>query len=535
MLAAAANASSHASTSALTTTVKAAVEPAASPFAQLLRGSRFATYDPQIRKTYYSPKQFVERGYWGLKRPITQRKKNSFITVTQWETRQHYVEWDNAEDQVRFVRRIEELNVRPGAQDHVNWVRQLGSAKNEWLVDSEFAPHSWPVAPAKGEETIEQTAREPSQHIAFNDLGNKGSGAYGARRTVTLNPGVSGATGRQQSSKPSAAVIPNVASMSPAAFERYLEKLRRLRPAFKQYLERKEEEQKKENTEREIYRAQNPGKAVANSLEPQIAGKSLLSLAQVQDGPYHRLFIAQHTESEYQTTNRIQPQPHRNGALMYSHPSMLDSLFHNKMKPGIVLSVEKSAGRWTEETEKERFVTSFAGVAALVDTADAFDKVPLMNPGVDVENWPMAVAEMRPVTRSALGVVDVPRVVGRYADRGLRGTRIRLDVTVQRGFDDPRRKNPHVPGSRKYVALEGLDTPREGASRSTRTGLPPAAAPRPLQSLKNPPARTSTPSIPSIMFQQEITQSQEVNQHTLARLQNILGPTSKPEPRDDEM
>ncbi|KAJ7286440.1 hypothetical protein C8J57DRAFT_663941 [Mycena rebaudengoi] len=81
-LAAAANASSHASTSALAACSRASpdVIPPASLFAQLLRNSRFAAYDPQIRRTYYSPKQFAQRGYWGLKRPIAQRKKNSFIT-----------------------------------------------------------------------------------------------------------------------------------------------------------------------------------------------------------------------------------------------------------------------------------------------------------------------------------------------------------------------------------------------------------------------------------------------------------------------
>src|ERR1700753_3240365 len=123
-IAAAANASSHASTSALTLAARDAAPT--SPFAQLLRNSRFATFDPSIRKTYYSPKQFVERGYWGLKRPITQRKKNSFITIKKWETRQHYVEWDNAEGQVRFSRRMEELNVRPAARFQSAWAMQMG-------------------------------------------------------------------------------------------------------------------------------------------------------------------------------------------------------------------------------------------------------------------------------------------------------------------------------------------------------------------------------------------------------------------------
>ncbi|KAF7337878.1 hypothetical protein MVEN_02010800 [Mycena venus] len=453
MLAAAANASSHASTSALTTTAKAAVESAPSPFAQLLRSSRFATYDPLIRKTYYSPKQFVERGYWGLKRPITQRKKNSFITIKQWETRQHFAEWDNAEDQVRFLRRMEELNVRPGASDGAKWIKQLGAAKGLWLVDSEFSPHAWPVvmqnakegeeAEAEASEAAESSQSdvlEPSPEIHLNELGNKGPGG---REKV-------------QYRRPPDSVIPNVASMSPVTFERYLKKLRSLRPAFKKYLDREEERQKADQMLRDAMRAKNPNKSVGKSLEPKIGGRTLLQVAQIPDGPFHRLFLAQHTESEYQSTNRIQPQPHRNGALMYSHPSQVDTLFRNKPKPGIVLD-KYHAGRY--QTEKPQYTTAFAGIAAVLDMRDAPNHIPLMDPGVDVERWPWAVAEMRPITKSPLKLVDVPRVVGRDPEEGLSGVRVDLQVTVKRAFDDPRRTNPHVPGSREYVALDALDAP----------------------------------------------------------------------------
>ncbi|KAF7363982.1 hypothetical protein MSAN_01056800 [Mycena sanguinolenta] len=458
MLSAAANASSHASTSAITT-VKAA-PAAASPFAQLLRSSKFATYDPQIRQTYYSPQQFVERGYWGLKRPITQRKKNSFITVKQWETRQHYIEWDNAEDQVRFIRRVEELNVRPGLQANAKWAQQLGPAKSTWLVDSEFSPHAWdaPAEGQKGEETTEEAQEaeedvpEPPEQIPIGGLGKQGPGRYGgnATRDVTAVPSLA-QDGKQQYRRPPAGVIPNVASMSPAAFERYLEKLRRIRPAFKDYLAREEERQKKLREERDL-RAQQTTQAVAHSLEPQIAGKSLMEVAQIPDSSFHLFFIAEHTKSEYQSTatNRIQPQPHRNGALMYTHPSTLDSLFHNKPKPGIILdNATMSAGRFAQMNDL-KYVVAFAGFAAHLDAHEAFvkGKIPLMDPGVKVDNWPKAIAEMRPVTWSAMALRNVPRVVGADPDEGLSGVKVDLTVTMARAFDDPRRKNPHVPGSR---------------------------------------------------------------------------------------
>ncbi|KAJ7264913.1 hypothetical protein B0H12DRAFT_1263373 [Mycena haematopus] len=530
MLAAAANASSHASTSALTTATAA---PAASPFAQLLRSSRFATFDPQIRKTYYSPQQFVERGYWGLKRPIAQRKKNSFITIKQWEARQHYIEWDNAEDQVRFIRRVEELNVRPGAQENTKWTKQLGPAKNTCLMDSEFSPHAWKTpteAEAEDAESTEQYVLEPPQHIRIDDLGRRGPGGYGkdATRNVTAVSDILGQDGKPQYRRSPTGVLPNVASMSPAEFQRYLEKLRRIRPAFKQYIAREEERQKREREQRDL-RAEQSKEAVAHSLVPPVAGKSLLQIAQNPDSTHHLFFIAEHTQSEYRSTDRIQPQPHRNGALMYTHPSDLDSLFHNKRKPGIIL--DDAANSRFDQIDKVEYIVAFAGFAARIEGSEveARGKMALMDPGAKVDNWPRAIAEMRPISRSAMGVVQVPRVVGRDPDEGLNRVIVQLHVTMDRGFDNPRRKNPHIPGSRDYVAHEGLDNPREGASRGAKT---PTTAP--LSSLKNPPKQLDSPST-FPMYRPQTNQELATNLMAIERLTNMLDTQNDGKPRDDEM
>ncbi|KAJ6531129.1 hypothetical protein B0H19DRAFT_1190530 [Mycena capillaripes] len=544
MLAAAANASSHASTSALTVAARESV-PAASPFAQLLRNSRFATYDPQIRKTYYSPQQFVERGYWGLKRPITQRKKNSFVTIKQWETRQHYVEWDNAEDQVRFIRRMEELDSRPGSDVHTKWSKQLGPARHAWLVDSEFCPHQW-SQPQAVEAAQTDGAKIPQQEspvpdpIFLEELGKEGPGSYGKNRTRAPMDPAPDVPGQQPKfgMELSSSVLPNVESMSPAEFKRYLAKLRALRPAFKEYLKRQEERQQAQETERQ--RLLDLGKPVGRSLE-KIAGRSLLQLAQNTDGPYLRRFIAEHTESEYRArgSTKIQPQLHRNGGFMYSHPSMIDTLFHTKPKPGIVLD-DHTAGRFQIETNE--YITSFAGIAALIRTRDANTqgKVPLMDGGVDRSRWLDAVAEMRPVTREALKLENVPRVVGQDPDEGLSGVRVSLNVTVTPGFDDPKRLNPCVPGSREYVNHDGADTKgkdaeREGATRAAAAGPARAGTPsaQPLRSLKNPPKRVGYQ--PESTTYSTITKLQEANnKQTLSVLQDILAKGPKADPKGDE-
>ncbi|KAJ7137878.1 hypothetical protein C8R44DRAFT_728078 [Mycena epipterygia] len=472
-LAAAANASSHASTSALSV---AARDAPASPFAQLLRQSRFATYDPAIRKTYYSPKQFVERGYWGLKRPITQRKKNSFVTIKQWEARQHYVEWDKAEDEVRFIRRIEELNVRPGALANTKWSATLGPAKNVFLVDSEFCPHEW-------DPQLKENAESPKD-LSLDSVGTKGPGGYGKRAMSSASrAGMPGAP---------SAVIPNVLAMAPAQFERYLAKLRTLRPAFVEYIQREADRQKAEKDRREALQAALGSSAdLSPPGDDSLVGKTIVEVAQLPHSSYHRAFLAQRTEAEYKTTNTIQPQPHRNGALLYSHPSPLDTFYRTKSKPGIVLQGIGNTGRFTQEHDrKTEYIAAFAGLTATLSKQEAEGKVPLMSPGIERENWPKAVAEMRPISsgknKSAMMLFNVPRVVGQDAE-GLNSVRLTLQVTARPGFDDMRRSNPYFPGSRLYIAQEGLEERRDAAKNTPRN----LARGTPAIPISTPPSSTA--------------------------------------------
>ncbi|KAJ7766670.1 hypothetical protein B0H16DRAFT_369907 [Mycena metata] len=501
--AAAANVSSHASTSALTV-AKREITPAASPFAQLLRNSRFAQFDPQIRKTYYSPKQFVERGYWGLKRPISQRKRNSFITIKQWEARQHYIEWDNAEDQIRFIRRMKEVDVRPVIAPRSSWGQQLGTAKDTWLVDSEFAPHDWGNSPKRETKEVD---------IPLDSLGKRGSGEYGARAPPYTPP-------THQTQKATPAVIPNVMSMSPGEFKHYLQKLRALRPAFMTYLDREAKEQEELRKYQEEQRAKG---IPMRDPRPTLAGLTLAQLSQFSDGPYHRVFLAEHTLSEYNSTRKIQPQPHRNGALTYTHPTTLDPLFRLKPKPGIILTEASHNGRWA--ATGDNFLVAFAGVVATLRTPSEEYLLPLFDPDVQRENWVHAVTEMRPARKDPLHLLAVPRVVGATPDEGLSGVKIALQLTTWPGYDGPQRLNPFFPGSRPYLALVGTDNPRPAARAAAAT----AAAsmpqgPPPIRTLATPPGSPTSgfqPQLHSYDLPQTRAE-QEKNRNTLGLLQNLL-------------
>ncbi|KAJ7171940.1 hypothetical protein C8R46DRAFT_1084301 [Mycena filopes] len=539
--AAAANASSHASTSALTV-AKREITPAASPFAHLLRSSRFAQYDPEIRKTYYSPKQFVERGYWGLKRPISQRKRNSFITIKQWEARQHYIEWDNAEDQIRFIRRMEELDLRPSGNPRSSWTMQLGPARDNWLVDSEFAPRDWSQVPKADEQVEVPKPKEPenkSGDIPSYALGKGGRGAYGAKAVASF----------KLPSTPRAppAVIPNVMSMSPPVFERYLQKLRTLRPAFMAYLDR--EAAKQLELRAEQAKPQPPGTPpVARDKRPLLAGMTLAQLAQFSDGPYHRVFLAEHNQSEYKSTSKIQPQPHRYGALTYTHPTLLDPIFRTKSKPGIVLT-EYSSPRFakganptqTQPTHGQELLVSFAGVVASLKSPDK-ELLPLFDPEVRRENWPHAVAEMRPIHRNPLELTSVPRVVGSTPQEGLEGVGISLRITNEPGLDDPNRPNPYVPGSRQYIALQGDDGSREdvrGGAGAALGGMEMPQGPLPVSTLKNLPGSATAGFQAQNMGPYDYQQTdaeRETTRFALGKLQGILAKSdSSPTVPDEEL
>jgi Mitochondrial ribosomal protein subunit len=186
-------------------------------FPTLLRHSKFASFDSAIAQVYTTHGGNTHRGHWGLKRPIPLRTRNPFITVEAIDTKYQQTEWSNALQKTRFIRRWNELGVD---------VTRTRSADTPWLADSGFS----------SKDSIAKSGYLESMR---------------------------------------AAAIPNLAAMTTKEFTHYIEKLRSLRPQFKQYLRT----------------------TLANN--PKRRDMYLFQLAQMSETDYHNRFIAAQTISSY--------------------------------------------------------------------------------------------------------------------------------------------------------------------------------------------------------------------------------------------
>ncbi|TFK36339.1 hypothetical protein BDQ12DRAFT_686757 [Crucibulum laeve] len=371
-------------------TVKATVHSPASPFAELLRRSRFATFDPSIKQTYYAPPSYVSRGNWGLKRPIALRRKNAFITLESFEDHAQFIEWNNAESQVRMVRRIEEMNARTRTSG-TPWGKQTGTSPV--LYDSDYCPAS--------EEKLAETS--DTQISDRSELGTAGPRAYGSNR---------GPAKQDEKKKSPTHVQPNIFAMSPKEFQRYLRKLRRLRPEFHEHLKTKAKEHNEALEHMSLYQA-----------------------AQVE-GNFHRSFLSDVSGKEFQdkSTHKIVQQPHYSGGLMYAAPSPLETQLWTKSKPGIILQLNEADKSSKFSSPTTQYIASFGGLAAELDAPLPGDQKPLFDPssqqGVNLADIPEAIAPMR-LSRKGVKLYMPPKVVGRKA-RGLEGTKIEAQVVIDR-------------------------------------------------------------------------------------------------------
>ncbi|KAF5386741.1 hypothetical protein D9615_001530 [Tricholomella constricta] len=417
---------------------KVLVHPPASPFAELLRRSKFATYDPAIRQTYSAAPANAHRGDWGLKRPIALRRKNAFISLTSFEHAAHFTEWNHAENQVRFIRRIEEMGVKPETMVGTPWHKSLGKAKTDLLLDSEFCPGE------SSEITVNQEdATAKPTMVNFNSLGNKGPGAYGAQRAEPRKA--------KKWDNMEVFVTANVDAMSKRDFERYLARLRNLRPAFQEHINR----------------------------QPRVTTKNLYALAQDAERGYHRRFMMEHMTGEYKDVKarKIEPQPHPNAGLTYARLTPLEAVLWTKPQPGIVLNAHVDQGSAAEK----KYVASFGGLGALLRQKNmASGKVPLLDigteQGVDQTRIAESIADMRVLPRKGLQLQVPPRVVGNRP-QGLKGVMILAEVMTDLGAINFKQDNPHPLGSQAYIAQEPATN--KSTPRSFMT-------PKPLRILEQP-------------------------------------------------
>jgi hypothetical protein len=107
-----------------------------SPFATLLKRSKFSSFDPLIAQVYTTHGGDAYRGNWGFKRPLPIRRRGAYITVKAVDSLEQQTEWNSAEPQAMWMKNWNELQLNPTLGGH----RRASSEDSGDIVDSEYAP-----------------------------------------------------------------------------------------------------------------------------------------------------------------------------------------------------------------------------------------------------------------------------------------------------------------------------------------------------------------------------------------------------------
>ena len=258
-----------------------------SPFATLLRRSKFASYDQKIGQIYTTFGGDSHRGNYGLKRPLALRTRQPFITVASVDSLQQQTEWSHAEKEARWIRKVAEVSRRPETVHGGDlWKKSGPDGKIQWKVDSDFA--------------LGTTDASDALEAGKASLQGHGHGS-----------------------------TPNIDAMTPKQFKRYLESLRSLRPAFRRYL--KAEQAKGDQQE---------GRA---GRKAKIRSSNLLEQS-VYDTNLHKTFLSQHAAKtiNHPKSRVLEQDVHPNGALMYHHLTNLEHYFWRQPLPGRVVGKSRN-------------------------------------------------------------------------------------------------------------------------------------------------------------------------------------------------
>jgi hypothetical protein len=365
--------------------------PSPSPFASLLRRSKFASYDPTIGQVYTTHDGNAHRGNWGFKRPLALRKRDRFISVGAVDSPEQQTEWSSKQSEARFIKRWEEVAPEPSIRDA--WERHCTNSRPVHLAE---------------------LAKE-------DQSGN------------IVNPAVQRQLDESSNRRQYVAPSPLVSSMPTRVFTRYLDKLRRQRPEFLEFLSQ------------EAKRAKSPP-ASRQLVAPSAYEQSALGSAEM----VRQRFLQKQSHAIYENpdSRAIEQRPHRNGGLAYARTSQLTHFFTTNDQPGRLLEAHAY--------ERRPFAkASFAGMA--VNT----------RPPIHHSEAGSKLRIVETVLKQAPGVVSTP-------PQGLNGAIIDTTV-VDVGNLQMTRANPFPPGSRAYIAhaqtvvpvkgKRGLTSPKSKARR----------------------------------------------------------------------
>ncbi|KAF9008554.1 hypothetical protein BDZ89DRAFT_1078976 [Hymenopellis radicata] len=385
--------------------------PTASPFAKLLRRSRFASFDPNIRQTYSSPKAHAHRGDFGLKCPLTIRRKNAFITLSApFDAREQYVEWVKGESQVRFIRRYEEMDMNASVPHTSAWYKnQSSKTATDWLIDSEFCDEAERPEASEGmsiDDLVKAKLKEPVGPIRTDLAGVsvKMADVERARHAVAVT---------------TSGLSPNIEAMSEAEFDHF---------------------RYEEHNDKDLYK-----------------------LAQNTEN-LHRRFLEEVTFNEPFRSSRskkIEPKPHRVGGLLYHHPSKLHSYMFAKMEPGLLLQIDDVSQHRAVITPQAGYnsgiMISFGGLRTSIPYLPG-DKFSLYHhrEGMGTTDPDLADKTSMEEMRLMPGMVTInslPRTVGRNAS-GVKGIRMRATVTVDKQLEY---YYPYFPWDPRYAPEENME------------------------------------------------------------------------------
>jgi Mitochondrial ribosomal protein subunit len=268
-----------------------------SPFAALLRRSKFASYDPHIGQVYTAHGGHAHRGNWGLKRPLPNRRRVGFITVRSVDSPEQQTEWNSAESSARWMRRWEQLGKKLVIEEMGNWrIRPL-----TWSTDSEFD--------RAGKVGIEPGRERDREH-------------------KVLNPNT---------------LIPDPEAMSPKQFQKYIERLRKIRPEFKEYLagrylkQQNEQQKQQPNTKAKASHKLNSEVKQQGILKLSGSGEIDMYASGQQAASMHvDDFLMRRAAEEFQSeeSKRIERRPHNLAGLEYTFMSTMQSQYLHKPVPG---------------------------------------------------------------------------------------------------------------------------------------------------------------------------------------------------------
>ncbi|EED82465.1 predicted protein [Postia placenta Mad-698-R] len=351
--------------------------PAPSQFAALLRQSKFASFDPKIGQVYASFGGDAHRGNWGLKRPLPLRRRKATVTVRAVDSRQQQTEWKSAEQQHRWIQMWDEAGVSPRVPEGGPWSRRLGQLGGvQWDIDSEFGTST--------------------------------------RDGVQDDGGMAGALSDKSMA------IPNIEAMSEKEFERYLEKLRELRPAFRDFV-----------------------------LSKKVPDWPVQSLWQQSANPseLHKHFLANQAHKAYNNNpdaRVIEQQPQRYGGLTYAKVPPLQSRFLNKPAPGRALQLSSMSD----------VVASFAGSTVVLSKHRVDDLHPVDWETLGDANNEKGQGVVRNMRIQNARILDAPAVVAEKPGT-LTSTRLLLGASVDPPEDRQHdQSNTNRPGSREYVGQQ---------------------------------------------------------------------------------